>query len=161
MGSSRSGLYQGTYGSKAVAASSDYMDKNDAFSKYIKNRKDIDVNGFYDIIAHGEANKIIVEVNGKRHALNHRDVAKLIKSNVKSNKKNIRLLSCSTGEDPKGFAQNLANKLNIVVEAPTSLLWVYPNGKYVVAPKSATNSSKPNLKAKGRFKKFYPGGKKK
>ena len=32
-----------------------------------------------------------------------------------------------------GFAQNLANKLNVEVYAPTNYLWSTPNGNYFVA----------------------------
>lgn len=59
-----------------------------------------------------------------------------------------------------GFAQNLSNQLNVVVEAPTKLVWAYADGKYVVASRSKNNPNMPNLKDKGRFVKFYPEGKK-
>ncbi len=38
-------------------------------------------------------------------------------------KKPIRLFSCSTGRDPNGFAQQLANELRVPVTAPTTLAW--------------------------------------
>ena len=53
-----SGYFNGTRGDKASAGSTDYMDQNDNFSKFIKNRADVDVNGFYDVIAHGSNNSI-------------------------------------------------------------------------------------------------------
>ena len=73
----------------------------------------------------------------------------------------IRLLSCNTGSTMSGFAQSLANKLNVVVEAPTKLVWAYPNGKYIVAARRKDNPQFPDLNNQGSFKKFYPGGKKK
>ena len=73
----------------------------------------------------------------------------------------IRLLSCDTGSSTSGFAQNLANKLNVVVEAPTKLVWAYPNGKYFVAGRRKDNPNLPDMNNPGVFKKFYPGGKKK
>ena len=133
MGSGYSGLYTGTKGYNTVPGSIDYMDKNDSFSKFIKNRKDIDSNGFYDIIAHGSPISIQVNHNGKNIKINHRIAAKLLKSNKKYNGQGVRLLSCSTGKIENGFAQNLANKLKVPVMAPTDILWATPNGSYFVA----------------------------
>lgn len=103
------------------------MSPTDAFSKNISHRKDIDVNGFFDIIAHGLPNKIQIEYHGKTLIVNHRLAAQLIKHNYLYTGTSIRLLSCSTGSQTAGFAQNLANKMNIVVEAPTKLVWAYPD----------------------------------
>lgn len=64
MGSGSKGLYSGTFGSKATPGSTDYMDSGDSFSKFIKRRKDIDTNGFYDIIAHGSPTTIQIQHNG-------------------------------------------------------------------------------------------------
>ena len=45
----------------------------------------------------------------------------------------IRMLSCDTGKGAGSFAQNLANKMGVPVEAPTELVWAYPNGQKFVA----------------------------
>ena len=155
-----SGHFSGTKGSNATVGSVDYMKSGDNFSNFIKNRKDIDTNGFYDVIAHGSPNSIQIQSNGQTIEIDHRSAARLFKNNPEFKGKSIRLLSCSTGSDTAGFAQNLANKLNVVVEAPTNLVWAWPNGKYIVAGRSKTNPNRPDLSNKGRFKKFYPGGKK-
>ena len=68
------------------------------------------------------------------------------------------LLSCYTGSTENGFAQNLANKLNIRVTAPNDILWAYPNGRMVVAPPSIIDVSKPDLSKIGGFVDFMPGG---
>ncbi len=52
MGSGNSGLYGGAY-TGSVPGSAYYMKSSDNFSRFIKLRKDKDVNGFYDVIAHG------------------------------------------------------------------------------------------------------------
>jgi hypothetical protein len=59
------------------------------------------------------------------------------------------------------FAQNLANKLGVVVEAPTKLVWAYSNGRYFVAARRKDNPQLPDINDRGKFIKFYPGGKKK
>ena len=166
MGAGYHGGFGGTKGKKhhnklyAIPfGGADYMSKTDLFSINIKKRKDIDANGFYDIVAHGSMNSIKIENDGKAVIINHRVAAKLFKKDNKYQGQSIRLLSCNTGASEKGFAQNLANKLNVVVEAPTKLVWAYPNGKYIVADRRKDNPNQPDLSRMGRFVKYYPGGK--
>ncbi len=161
MGSGSKGLYSGTYGSNAIPGSAYFMDPNEDFIRFIKRRKDIDSNGFVDVVAHGETGKIYIKSGGKQFTVNHREAAKLFRTKPELRGKPLRLLSCDTGGEANGFAQNLANKLNVVVEAPTKLVWAYPNGHYIVAARRKDNPHKPDLSRRGKFIKFYPGGKKK
>lgn len=55
-----------------------------------------------------------------------------------------------------GFAQNLANKLNVEVYAPTNYLWSGQNGNYFVA--GITENGLPDMHNKDIFKTFKPGG---
>lgn len=48
------------------------------------------------------------------------------------NSQPIRLLSCNTGRLADGFAQNLANFMNVEVSAPTKYIWAYHDGKHIV-----------------------------
>lgn len=161
MGSGRSKLYSGTHGSTAIPGSTYYMDPGDNFSKFIKKRKDVDANGFYDVIAHGTAKTIQVQHNGIPVMITHRAAAKLFAKDPSFKGKSIRLLSCDTGKVPHGFAQGLADRLNVVVKAPTKLVWVKPDGSYFVAGRSKSNSNLPDMNNRGRFMKFYPRGTKK
>lgn len=145
---------------KDLTGSTDYMDSTDNFSKYIKNRKDVDVNGYYDIIAHGTSTKIQISHRGQKINIDHRTASKLFKRDKNYSGQAIKLLSCSTGKLPNGFAQNLANKLNIPVKAPTDYLWATPSGHYRVSAGVIVNGILIEDKTKkGRFKTFYPGGK--
>lgn len=161
MSKSNSGLFKGTKGYNVYSGSTDYMDKDDSFSKFIKKRKDIDENGYYDFIAHGTENTIQVRHNGKLILVDHRTAAKLFKQDSKYPGEAIRLISCDTGSSANGFAQSLANKLNVIVEAPTKPVWVTSKGKHFVADRRKDNPDLPDLSRKGKFIKFYPGGKKK
>ena len=154
-----SGLFSGTKG-RPSPGSIDLMDKNDDFIKNIKRSSDIDTYGRLDIIAHGNPKSIQYQINGKSVTLSHRELSKLLKSNKAYIGKSIRLLSCNTGENPNGFAQNLANKLNVIVEAPTKIVWAYPNGECLVASRDKSHPKYPNLNDRGKFVKFYPGGNK-
>lgn len=100
--------------------------------------------------------------NGTKVLVDHRVASKLIRNSPGYNGQGIRLLSCSTGGCDTGFAQNLANKLGVPVKAPTDLLWAYPNGKLVVAPRTSLNPNSPffntpDLSKQGTFKTFTPG----
>ncbi len=159
MGTGFFGNFGHTYGARAGDAV--FQSKPGQFFTNIANRSDIDRNGFFDVVAHGGTTIIQVTHNGQVIEIDSRIAAKLIKSkeNYKRGKP-IRLLSCNTGGSKEGFAQNLANKLGVIVEAPTKLIWAYPNGKYIVADRRKDNPQLPDLKNRGIFKKFYPGGNK-
>ena len=163
MGGGMHGGFGCTRGAAAGAAS--FMKRNDNFSRFIKARKDVDPNGMVDVVAHGSANSIEIQHAGKTVKIGSRTTAKLV-SQLPDYKKGqpIRLLSCSTGSDPAGFAQNLANKLNVVVYAPNKILWAWERGRYIVADKSAKSSPDgtplPDMSRKGKFVRFVPGGNK-
>lgn len=68
----------------------------------------------------------------------------------------VRLLSCNTeNTEITGdcFVQILANELCVIVEAPTQIINVYPNGTFFV-----DNDADP-FNPKGEMKLFYPKGK--
>ena len=129
---------------------------------YMARRTDVDKNGQFDVVAHGDPVSIIITNRGTPLTIDARMTAKLIMANPDYRKgQPVRLLSCDTGAYPNGFAQHLANKLNAVVEAPTRAVWADPTGHYLVAAKQANNNEKPDLSKRGIFKKFYPGGNRK
>ena len=160
MGAGYHGGFGKTYGS-AVAGDAVFKSKPSEFFANIANRKDIDINGIYDVVAHGGTAIIQVTHNGRILEVDSRTAARLItsKTDYKPGQP-IRLLSCDTGSLSNGFAQNLANKLNVVVEAPTKLVWAYPNGTYFVAGRRKDDPNLPDMRNRGVFKKYYPGGKK-
>lgn len=152
-----SGLFSGTKGNPVAIGSTDYMEPTDKFSRFITKRTDVDANGYYDIIAHGNEFNIMVQHNGKTITIDHRVAAKLFKRDKKYSGQAIRLLSCSTGKVNTGFAQNLANKLNVPVQAPTDILWVRPNGRYYVTGGKYINGRLvEDYSLPGTFKTFYP-----
>ena len=135
--------------SKRHFASADvsFMSKRKGdFARFASKRKDIDPNGWYDVIAHGNSNAI--EVNSVRGEtlVSSRQAAAIIRKQSGFKKASgVRLLSCSTGADPEGFAQHLANALGKPVSAPTHILYAEQSGRMWVGNN-------------GKFKTFYPGG---
>ena len=61
-----SGHFSGTRGASLAAGSAYFMDSKDQFSINIKRRKDVDANGFYDVIAHGTPTTIEISHNGTK-----------------------------------------------------------------------------------------------
>lgn len=157
------GGYHGGFGGTGGAAAGDAVFKSspEQFFKNAARRADKDRNGVFDVVAHGKSSVILVEHGDTVIEADSRTVARLIKGRPGYKKgQPIRLLSCDTGSSTSGFAQNLANKLNVVVEAPTKIVWAYPSGKIIVAGRRKDNPQLPDLGNRGTFKKFYPGGKK-
>lgn len=141
---------------KYSAGDATFMDADDAFVSNISRRTDVDANGYFDVIAHGTPNGIQITHNGQQMIVNHRTAARLIQNSDGYNGQSIRLLSCNTGALDNGFAQNLANKLNVEVYAPTNYLWSTPNGNYFVAGMNTLRL--PDMNNRGKFKLFSPGG---
>ena len=102
-----------------------FMDANDAFVSNISRRTDVDANGYFDVIAHGTPNGIQITHNGQHMIVDHRTAARLIQNSDGYNGQAIRLLSCNTSALDNGFAQNLANKLNVEVVCTNKLFMVY------------------------------------
>ena len=103
--------------------------------------------GFFDFAAHGTSNSI--EYGTRDNKMNAREVARIIMHNESYNGEKVRLLSCSTGSTEDGFAQQLANALGVEVEAPTDILYVYPDGRMMVG-----------FDGTGEMKIFRPKGRK-
>ena len=119
------------------------------FAKYISNRADIDPNGMFDIVAHGNSDLIEIENGNTTIKINAREAAKLIRKQPGfKNAKSIRLFSCNTGSTINGFAQNLANALGKPVYAPNMTIYSNNRGNYWI-----TNGIN-----RGEFIKFIPGG---
>lgn len=155
--------YHGGFGNTIGAIAGDATFRSDPYDyfKFISRRSDIDKDGVFDVVAHGAVYTIQIMHNGEIMDIDSRLAARLIQQNSNYKKgQSIRLLSCNTGESPNGFAQNLANKLNVVVYAPTNIVWAYPNGRHIVAARRGDNDRLPDLKKLGSFIPFYPGGNK-
>ena len=160
MGSGVSGLYIGTHGSPIYLGSVDYMSSDDKFSINIKKRRDVDPGDYLDIIAHGTPKTITINYNGNIVTISHNAFAKYLKAKGVLTKKKIRLLSCNTGAISHGFAQGLADRLNMEILAPKGYVAVDSRGNYAVY-KGYKKTNKLVLTEKSDFETFYPRGGKK
>jgi filamentous hemagglutinin len=110
-------------GDNPVAGSVNYMSETDFFFQNASKRLDIDPNGFFDVIARGNANVVEIMTANGPWLVDQRVLANLIRSNPSHQfGQPIRLLSCSTGSCDTGMAQNLANKMRAPVQVPTDIL---------------------------------------
>lgn len=117
----------------------------DTFGQFVKNvpRK----KGFYDVALHGAPK--YASFFGER--INAETLANIVSArNDYDGTSAIRLLSCSTGKGDACFAQVLANKLGVPVEAPTDIIWVRPDGSFTIGPTKYKNT--------GKMATFYPEG---
>ena len=157
MSKTHSGLFMGTLGDLAFPGSTSFMKSDDPFGRYIRRRKDVDVRGFFDVVAHGESALVLVEHHGTYVRLDHRSLARLITQASERDLMGVRLLSCNTGTKVNGLAQNLANKLKVPVKAPNSYLWAKPDGTYFVAEgKMQGQRLVADMTRPGKFVTFYP-----
>ncbi len=123
--------------SRTAAGPVNFVDSSDDYFINISKRADVDPDGYFDVVAHGSTGKIQVQTKNGPVLVDHRVAAKLIQQSpgYKAGQ-NIRLLSCDTGKLEDGFAQNLANKLNVKVKAPTEWIWADEMGNtFIAAPK--------------------------
>ncbi|MFR8341287.1 MAG: RHS repeat-associated core domain-containing protein [Dorea sp.] len=87
-----------------AAGDATFMESSDRFVKNISKRKNIDADGYFEVIAHGTPDEIQIVHNGKTIMVDARTAARLIENSEGYNGQPIRLLSCSTGSTENGFA---------------------------------------------------------
>ena len=138
----------------------EFRSKPQLFFKFAAKRKLVDPDGMLDVVAHGSINTIKMVINGQEKNVNARFLARVLKHSKKYGKKQmIRLISCDTGKDAYGFAQQLANKLNVTVIAPTRKYLAQEDGGYMIAgTKKVGAITVVDENDKGYMKKFQPGG---
>lgn len=116
---------------------------DNAFASYVRNVPS--KKGYYDVALHGSPTS--VEFFGE-------PIDAYLLANIIRNRKDyekgtkIRLLSCNTGNTESTgdcVAQIVANELGVQVEAPTDIIYVFPDGSFEIG---ITNS--------GEMKLFYP-----
>lgn len=100
---------------------------------------------FYDVALHGSSQ--CAEFFGE--PINAKTLAKVIINRDDYSKgRKVRLLSCSTGkitDTANCFAQQLADALGVIVEAPTDDIFVYESGEFYIGKRM-----------NGEMKLFYP-----
>jgi hypothetical protein len=92
-------------------------------------KKVIPKDGFFDVAMHGSPTA--VGFGTKDANMSPRLLASVIRHSEGYNGENIRLLSCYTGlrvDDAYCFAEELANALGVIVEAPDMKVYIDPNG---------------------------------
>ena len=155
MGAGRCGLFTKTYGSSrySFSLSSIFVGNGHGSNLKLVASKIKEEPGFSDVVIHGNPYYVAYYRNNERIDLNQRSLSKMIKKDSGYKKGTaIRLVSCSTGKEINGFAQNLANKMGVVVKAPSDTLWVLPTGKMIIGETPMRNT--------GKWITYYPGGNK-
>lgn len=141
-----------------------HVNKSDQLYKNLLKVKPID--GFEDFAIHGllEESKVEYETNnGIIQQLTAKEYANVIKSDPSYKGGNIRLLSCGMGNEKTYFAKELANELNVIVLAPTEILWVGEDGDLFISNNEIlmdlwynNNHINTDIKSTGEWKKYSP-----
>ena len=127
------------------------------------------VPGFSDYGCHGNPYDIEIETNnGQTTRYNAIQFAEIINADTEYHGGNVRLLSCTTGQEEDGFARQLAEALHVSVLAPTEVLWVSDgqNGKRPMGEIFVTNIESLaylwydgiDVRATGEWRKYNPDG---
>lgn len=152
--------------SNMATASKIYTDKDDLL--YINGQKIKPKEGYDDRVMHGTSNSVEYTTNnGQKVDVSAKEFADILKASPDYNGEDIRLLSCSTGKEDDGFAQQLADELNINVLAPTEKLRVDDNGNLFITDNDvlaymwyhASAEERENIKETGKMRSFSPSGK--
>lgn len=140
MGAGFHGGFGSTYGSKAISLSPTYAgdEKNLKTAAEWINPK----SGYTDIIVHGSPDHVEIKRGNDWIKIDHRALARMYKGDKGYTNEPIRLISCETGKEVNGFAQNLANKLGRKVIAPSDTVWIHPNGRITIGPNARTDTGK-------------------
>lgn len=97
--------------------------------------------GYLDVVMHGDATGTQAAVNGERIDFTAEQTAQLIESTRSWDQRPVRLLSCSTGQEQ--YAQELADRLDVPVYAPSDILNVLPDGTTFVDGKDGWRRFEP------------------
>jgi hypothetical protein len=84
----------------------------------------------FQVITHGDADGLQADVHGDRIDLNVEQTASMIEANPDWGQRPVTLFGCSSGAGD--FAQDLADRLDVDVTAPTDVVQVRPDGSTVV-----------------------------
>ncbi len=107
--------------------------------------------GYYDVAVHGSPTDFGPSPTAWKSGANynHRVLARLIRQQADYAGDPIRLMACKAGAPGATAAQDLANKLGVVVRAPSDTLWAWSDGGLTIGPKPMVNT--------GEWLTFLPG----
>jgi len=140
MGAGFHGGFGNTLSSKAVSLSPTYAGDENTLktaAKWIKSKS-----GYTDIVVHGRPDHVAIKRGNDWVKIDHRVLARMYKEDKDYSKNPVRLISCETGKDVNGFAQNLANKLGRKVIAPSDTVWIHPSGKMTIGSNAKSDTGK-------------------
>ena len=129
---------------------------NQSDSLYLNANKII--TGGVSVAGHGNKNGLYDyrsdPQNGKYISPN--ELANMIKSAPGYNDKPVWLIGCNVGSGD--YAQQVADILGTTVFAPTDLVWIYPDGTMIVAPRDPDNPNQPDMDNQKPWNATLPKG---
>lgn len=117
-----------------IKLGSKFLNEDDPLFKNADKIKPLE--GFDDIVFHGDSTHLIAYGNdGEEWLYNAKEAAEIIRNSKSFHGRPIRLLSCQTGANKDGIAQQIADELNVEVLAPSETLFVDINGEMFITDK--------------------------
>ena len=108
--------------------SSMFVNPNEKLYRYADKIKPLE--NYSDIVCHGTPNSLLIKgFNGEEWEIPPKEVAERIHNSQEFCGKPIRLISCQTGADSNGIAQQIADILQVDVMAPTEIVNVNSLGE--------------------------------
>ncbi len=109
-----------------------FVNKQDTLYENARFIKELE--GYETVICHGSVDSALIYNNeGEEIVLSAEMLATLLCNTPSYNGGNIRLVSCSTGANSNGFAQSLANELQVNVMAPSESIWIGSDGQMFIS----------------------------
>jgi hypothetical protein len=104
----------------------------------------VDYGGYLDVVMHGDAEHTQANLDGVSVDFTLEQTAKMVQESPSWEHRPIRLMSCSTGQGE--YAQQLADKLDVPVYAPTDILKLRHDGTMVIKNGGSWRRFEPVLK---------------
>lgn len=112
--------------------SSIFVNPNDRLSENAKKIKPLD--RYSDIVFHGSPTELVAcGIDGEEWVYGAKEAAEMIRNSREFCGKPIRLISCQTGADSEGIAQQIADELGVNVLAPTEIVNVDIDGNMFIS----------------------------
>lgn len=137
----------------------EFVNKHDLLYKYGSKIKDM--NSYETIVCHGTADSILIYTNEDESIeYSAEEFARILRSSPSYHGGDIHLISCSTGAKDDGFAQQLADIMQIHVLAPTEAVHVNADGRLFVSDNRILAEmyfENMSVKETGSWRLFSPG----
>jgi len=138
--------------------SADYAIHQDPRYDAAKQKWTVDPSAPFNVFTHGNANVVLVRTPGGMKPVKAKGFSKILANNPDYIAGTpIHMFVCNTGKTADGFAQQLANRMNVPVFAPTEKMIILRSNKIAIGSTKQVNGHEVmDPKALGESRMFVP-----